>query len=143
MRKRFAMPIMIRCHLNWMSAWKGTYTMSSVSRPEETLSIVDAVAIIVGMVVGIGIFKTPSIVAASADSEGMLILFWVVGGAASFIGALCYAELTSTYPHAGGDYHYLHRAFGRVPSFLYAWARMAVIQTGSIAMVAFLVGDYA
>lgn len=117
--------------------------MSSASRPEETLSIVDAVAIIVGMVVGIGIFKTPAIVASSADSEGMLILFWVVGGAASFIGALCYAELTSTYPHAGGDYHYLHRAFGRIPSFFYAWARMAVIQTGSIAMVAFLIGDYA
>lgn len=59
------------------------------------------------------------------------------------IGALCYAELMTTYPHAGGDYHYLNRAFGTVPAFLYAWARMAVIQTGSIAMVAFIVGDYA
>jgi amino acid transporter len=117
--------------------------MLSASRPRETLSITDAVAIIVGMVVGVGIFKTPSIVAASADSELMLILFWVLGGLASLIGALCYAELTSTYPHAGGDYHYLNRAFGVVPSFLYAWARMAVIQTGSIAMVAFLIGDYA
>jgi amino acid transporter len=95
------------------------------------------------MVVGVGIFKTPSIVASSADSEAMLILFWLMGGVASFIGAMCYAELSSTYPHAGGDYHYLQKSFGRVPSFLYAWGRMAVIQTGSIAMVAFLVGDYA
>lgn len=117
--------------------------MNSESMPKETLSIVDAVAIIVGVVVGIGIFKTPSIVAASADSEIMLILFWLMGGAASFIGALCYAELSSTYPHAGGDYHFLQKAFGSTPSFLYAWARMAVIQTGSIAMVAFLIGDYA
>jgi APA family basic amino acid/polyamine antiporter len=117
--------------------------MLSASKPKETLSVVDAASIVVGVVVGVGIFKTPSIVASSADSEGMLILFWLLGGAASFIGALCYAELTSAYPHAGGDYHYLNRAFGGVPSFLFAWARMAVIQTGSIAMVAFLIGDYA
>lgn len=117
--------------------------MLSASKPKETLSIVDAASIVVGVVVGVGIFKTPSIVASSAESEGMLILFWLLGGAASFIGALCYAELTSAYPHAGGDYHYLNRAFGGVPAFLFAWARMAVIQTGSIAMVAFLIGDYA
>jgi len=117
--------------------------MLSASKPKETLSIFDAASIVVGIVVGIGIFKTPSIVASSADSEGMLILFWLLGGAASLIGALCYAELASAYPHAGGDYHYLNRAFGGAPAFLFAWARMAVIQTGSIAMVAFLIGDYA
>jgi amino acid transporter len=117
--------------------------MLSASKPKETLSIIDAVSIVVGIVVGIGIFKTPSIVAASADSEGMLILLWMLGGAASLIGALCYAELTSTYPHAGGDYHYLNSAFGGVLAFLFAWSRIAVIQTGSIAMVAFLIGDYA
>lgn len=117
--------------------------MNFASKPKETLSIFDAVAIIVGMVVGVGIFKTPAIVASSSDSEGMLILFWLLGGVASFIGALCYAELTSTFPHAGGDYHFLRKSFGGTPSFLYAWARMAVIQTGSIAMVAFLIGDYA
>ncbi|NTW06863.1 MAG: protein-L-isoaspartate(D-aspartate) O-methyltransferase, partial [Syntrophaceae bacterium] len=92
---------------------------------------------------GVGIFKTPSIVAASAESEGMVLLFWLVGGTASLIGALCYAELMSADPHAGGDYHYLHRAFGPVPSFLYAWARITIIQTGFIAMVAFIIGDYA
>lgn len=113
------------------------------AKPDETLSVVDAVAIVVGVVVGVGIFKTPSIVAASAESEGMLLLFWLIGGLASLVGALCYAELMSAYPHAGGDYHYLNRAFGSVPSFLYAWARMAVIQTGFIAMVAFIAGDYA
>jgi amino acid transporter len=117
--------------------------MMSVSKPSETLSIADAAVIVVGIVVGVGIFKTPSIVASSADSEGMLILFWMLGGAASLIGALCYAELASAYPHAGGDYHYLNNAFGGVLSFLFAWSRIAVIQTGSIAMVAFLIGDYA
>ncbi len=113
------------------------------ARPRETLSVMDAVAIIVGVVVGVGIFKTPALVAASASGEGMLLLLWLAGGAISLTGALCYAELSTTYPHVGGDYRYLGRAFGPAPAFLLAWARMTVIQTGSIAMIAFLIGDYA
>ena len=111
--------------------------------PRETLTVADAVAIIVGIVVGVGIFKTPSIVASSSGSEGMLLFVWLLGGMISLLGALCYAELATTYPHAGGDYHYLTRAFGHTSGFLFAWARMTVIQTGSIAMAAFLIGDYA
>jgi basic amino acid/polyamine antiporter, APA family len=117
--------------------------MAQEVRPSETLSVTDAVAIIVGVVIGVGIFRTPAIVAASATGEGMLIFLWLAGGAISLAGALCYAELTSTYPHVGGDYQYLCRAFGRFPAFLLAWARLSVIQTGSIAMIAFLIGDYA
>jgi basic amino acid/polyamine antiporter, APA family len=113
------------------------------ARPGQTLSVTDAVAIIMGVVVGVGIFKTPAIVASSASGEGMLIFLWLAGGAISLVGALCYAELTSTYPHVGGDYQYLCRALGRLPAFLLGWARMTVIQTGSIAMIAFLIGDYA
>lgn len=113
------------------------------AEPRESLSIVDAVAIVVGVVLGVGIFKTPSIVAASAENDGMVLLFWLIGGLASLIGALCYAELMSADPHAGGDYHYLQKAFGPIPSFLYAWARIAIIQTGFIAMVSFIIGDYA
>jgi basic amino acid/polyamine antiporter, APA family len=112
------------------------------SVPGKTLSTVDAVLIVIGIVVGAGIFKTPSLVAASAGSESIFLLAWMAGGFASLIGALCYAELASTYPHAGGDYHFLSRAFGRSPGFLFAWARMTVIQAGSIAMLAFLLGDY-
>jgi len=111
--------------------------------PTDFLSVTDAVAMIVGIVIGAGIFKTPSLVAASSSSELLILGAWLAGGVISLIGALCYAELTSTYPHAGGDYYYLIRAFGRVPAFLFAWTRMAVIQTGSIAMFAFLIGDYA
>jgi len=115
----------------------------SYAEPRRTLTVTDGIAIIVGIVVGVGIFKTPSLVASSAGSEGMLLLVWLLGGAISLLGALCYAELATSYPHAGGDYHYLTRAFGDAPGFLFAWARMTVIQTGSIAMVAFLLGDYA
>ncbi len=114
-----------------------------VVAPKPTLSVADAVAIIVGIVIGSGIFKTPSLVAANTPNELFFLFAWLLGGIVSFIGALCYAELATTYPHAGGEYHFLHRAFGRDIAFLFAWARATVIQTGSIAMLGFVFGDYA
>ncbi|MFP4072137.1 MAG: APC family permease [Desulfovibrionales bacterium] len=116
--------------------------MQYPSGPKRTLRVGDAVVIVIGIVVGAGIFKTPSLVAMNAGSETVFLLAWMAGGAASLIGALCYAELASTYPDAGGDYHFLNRAFGRSSGFLLGWARMTVIQTGSIAMLGFLLGDY-
>ena len=98
---------------------------------------------LVGVVVGIGIFKTPPIAAANAPSEAAFLALWVAGGLLTLIGALCYAELGSTYPHAGGEYHYLTRAYGRGLGFLFGWGRMTVMQTGAIAAVAFVFGDYA
>ncbi|HEX7334082.1 MAG TPA: amino acid permease [Pyrinomonadaceae bacterium] len=111
--------------------------------PVPTLRLKDAVAITVGIVVGAGIFRTPSLVAANAGSESIALLIWLAGGLVTLVGALCYAELATTYPHAGGDYHYLTRAYGRQLAFLYAWSRIAVVQTGSVALLAFVVGDYA
>ncbi|MDD3780084.1 MAG: amino acid permease, partial [Proteiniphilum sp.] len=67
---------------------------------------------------------------------------WIVGGIISLIGALCYAELSAAFPSTRGDYHFLKLAFGKRFSFLYAWARIVVIQTGSIAMLAYIAGDY-
>jgi basic amino acid/polyamine antiporter, APA family len=113
-----------------------------ISEQEPTLSLKDAVAMIVGIVVGAGIFRTPSLVAANVSSESDALLLWLAGGAVSLIGAFCYAELTSTYPHTGGDYHYLNRAYGRPLSFLFVWSRVTVIQTGSIAILSFVFGDY-
>jgi len=110
--------------------------------PQPLLRARDAIAIIVGIVVGAGIFKTPSMVAGVTGDPGWLVVAWVLGAAISLAGALCYAELATAYPHAGGDYHFLTRAFGRHASFLYAWARATVINTGSIALLAFVFGDY-
>ncbi|WP_143960538.1 APC family permease [Litoribacter populi] len=112
-------------------------------KPKKSLSTTDAIALIVGLVVGAGIFKTPSLVAGHVDSAAGFMGVWVLGGVFSFIGALCYAELTTAYPNAGGDYHFIRLSFGRKVAFLFAWARMSVIQTGSIALLAFIFGDYA
>lgn len=98
---------------------------------------------VVGLVVGAGIFRTPPLVAANVSSEWMFLSIWVAGGLIALIGALCYAELASTYPNAGGEYHILHRAFGSRISFLLGWSRLTVIQTGSIAMLGYLFADYA
>jgi len=115
-----------------------------MTEPKPTLTVKDVVSIIVGIVIGVFIFKAPSIVAANTGgSEAIFMLTWLLGGVLAMIGALCYAELTTTYPHSGGDYHYLYRAFGRNIAFLFAWSRMAVIQTGAIAMLAFAFGNYA
>jgi len=111
--------------------------------PANTLSAVDVTAIVVGVVVGASVFETPAVVAESAGSSAVLFGAWLLGGGISLVGALCYAELASAYPHAGGDYHYLRRAFGEEVGFLFAWARLVVIQTGSIALLAFVFGDYA
>jgi basic amino acid/polyamine antiporter, APA family len=112
------------------------------AEPRPALGLFDAIAVIVGIVVGAGIFRTPSLVAANVESGTMFLSTWLLGGLVSLIGALCYAELTTTFPHAGGDYHFLTRAFGKRLAFLFAWARMSIIQTGSIALLSFIIGDY-
>ena len=115
---------------------------SQNTQPQPTLSLRHAVAIIVGIVIGAGIFKSPSLVAQFSGSASTMMLAWVLGGVISLLGALCYAELAATWPHAGGDYHFLFRAYGRRIAFLFAWARFAVITTGSIALLGFVFGDY-
>jgi amino acid transporter len=117
--------------------------VSTHGAPKPALSVVDAVLITAGIVVGAGIFKTPASVAELAGSPEWMLLAWIAGGVLSLVGALCYAELASTFPSAGGDYHFLRRAYGRDVSFLFAWARIAVITSGSIALLAFVFGEYA
>ena len=116
--------------------------MDRRSGPKQMISVTDAIALIVGVVIGIGVFKTPSMIAANTGKEDLFFLAWLAGGIISVIGALCYAELATAYPHTGGDYHYLTRAYGRKIGFLFVWSRMTVIQPGSIAMLAFVFGDY-
>ncbi|WP_234703842.1 amino acid permease [Rhodospirillum centenum] len=100
-------------------------------------------ALLVGTVVGVGIFKAPALVAASSGSATDFLLLWGAGALVSLIGALCYAELATTQSDAGGEYSILTRAWGGTVGFLFAWGRLAVIQTGAIAAVAFVFGDYA
>src|SRR5512145_3279064 len=95
--------------------------------PKQVLSLGDATAIIVGLIVGAGIFGTPSIVAGAVESPALVVAVWIAGGLFAIVGALCYAELATAFPSAGGEYHFIARAYGRPLAFLYGWARMTVI----------------
>lgn len=107
------------------------------------LSTLDGVAFVVGVVVGIGIFGFPPLVASHVGSSTAYMLVWLAGGVVMLVGGLTYAELGSAYPSAGGEYHFLSRAYGQRVGLLFAWARGTVIQTGAIAVVAFIYGEYA
>ncbi len=113
------------------------------SSPKQLLSVNDGVFLVAGMVIGVGIFKLPGLVAANAASAGHFFLAWIVGGIACLCGALVYAELSSRYPKTGGEYLFLREGFGEGTAFVFAWSRMTVIQTGAVAGVAFVFGEYA
>ena len=110
--------------------------------PRPVLSVFDAVMIITGIVIGGGIFAFPPLVAGMTGSVQWMYGAWIFGAVLALIGALCYAELSTSLPNAGGDYHFLSRAYGKDVSFFFAWARVTVITTGAIALLAFVFGDY-
>ena len=118
-------------------------TAAGGAAPRPLLSLVDGVFLMAGMVIGVGIFKAPSVVAGSVGSGTEFLLAWLAGGLISLAGALVYAELSARHPDTGGEYAFLSRGLGRGTAFLFAWSRISVIQTGAIAAVAFVFGDYA
>src|SRR5437588_2447369 len=110
-------------------------------RPQ--LGLWETVSIIIGIVIGAGIYETVPLVFKNVPNGWTALGVWVAGGLLSLVGALCYAELASTYPRSGGDYVYLTRAFGPWMGFLFGWANLVVIRTGNIGMMGYVFGDYA
>ncbi len=102
----------------------------------------DSVAISIGIVLGVGIFRVPSEVANHLSSGIWIIIAWMLGGVFSLAGALCYAELVSLFPKSGGDYIYLREAYGKVAGFLFAWSELLITRTGSVAAIALMFGEY-
>ena len=100
------------------------------------LSLFDATMLVMGGVIGVGIFFTPGSVAALLPESGAFFAVWLLGGLVAIAGALTFAELASTFPRAGGWFVYLREAFGRFPAFLFAWVVLLVISTGAAAIVA-------
>ena len=107
------------------------------------LGLWDIISIILGIVIGAGIYETAPAIFSNVPSPAVALLLWVAGGVLTFVGGLCYAELASTYPRSGGDYVYLTKAYGRWAGFLFGWTQLAVLMTGSIAMMAYIFADYA
>ena len=111
--------------------------------PSRELSLFDSTCIIVGIIIGVGIYQMAPAIAKGAFSWWGVLAIWVVGGLLSLCGALGYAELASAYPREGGDYVYLSRAYGPWAGFLFGWVQLAIVRPGGIAVVAFAFATYA
>ena len=109
----------------------------------RVLTQFDCVCIIVGTIIGSGIFKMPSLVASIVPGTSSLILVWVVGGLVALIGALCFAELTTTYPDRGGDYGYLKRAFHPRVGFAFSWCAFWIVRPANIGLMSMIFGEFA
>jgi len=109
---------------------------------DRRLGTFDATMVVVGAIIGGGIFLSPAIVAQRVGTAGAVLAAWALGGVIAVIGALCFAELGARLPRAGGGYVYLRDAFGPLPAFLYGWTQLLVINTGGVAAVAIIFASY-
>lgn len=111
--------------------------------PQRTLSAFDGACIIVGIIIGAGIYQTTPMVAESAGSVQWILGFWVLGGCLALVGALCYVELAMTVTQDGGEYAYLVKAYGKETGSFFAWIEFWIIRPGSTGPMAMLFGNYA
>jgi len=110
--------------------------------PARELSLFDSVCIIVGIIVGVGIYENVPTVAACVGGPWRMLGIWLLGGILALTGALSYAELATAYPSQGGDYVYQTRAYGRWEGYLFGWSQVVIIRPGDIALMAFVFGRY-
>ncbi len=117
-----------------------TDSEAQAHRPQ--LGLWDAVSIIVGIIIGAGIYETPPRIFSGVSDPTLAYSIWAMCGILALIGALCYAELATAYPRDGGDYVYLTRSYGPLVGYLFGWTQLAVIQTASIGLMAYIFADY-
>src|SRR5262249_18461178 len=128
------------------------FTMSTIPADEAAkaadagfqrrLGLFDSTMLVIGTMIGSGIFVTSADIARDVGSSGWLLVVWALAGVMTIIGALSYAELAAMMPPAGGQYVYLREAYSPLWGFLYGWTCFLVIQTGSIAAVGVAFAKY-
>lgn len=111
--------------------------------PRRQLTLLDSTSIIVGIIIGSGMYRTAPVIAQNVPNGAALLGVWLAGGAFALLGSLCYAELATALPEEGGDYRFLTRAYGRPVGFLFAWCELWMVRPGSIGSLAFIFADYA
>ncbi|KAH6947525.1 hypothetical protein HPB50_019601 [Hyalomma asiaticum] len=114
---------------------------NSVTLKKE-LGLMNGVGMIVGVIIGAGIFVSPTGVLRYAGSTGMALVVWAACGLISMVGAMCYAELGTMIPKSGGDYAYIFAAFGPLPAFLFLWVALLIIQPTSNAIAGITFANY-
>jgi amino acid transporter len=109
---------------------------------KRVLSRWDSIAIGIGIVIGVGIFRVPAEIAQYLSYPPFILFAWILGGSISLIGAFCYAELSSSFPETGGNYIYLRNSYGSWVGFLFGWTELIVVRAGSIAAIALIFSEY-
>jgi amino acid transporter len=112
------------------------------TRLRRVLTHWDATALIVGIMIGSGIFATPPEVAGSLDAFGPMISVWILGGLLALCGALVYAEMATLFPRTGGVYVFIRETYGRAPAFAYGWSTLLITYPASIAAIAVVFAAY-
>ncbi len=117
--------------------------MGGVVTLRRSLHLPDATALVIGCVIGAGIFRTAASISKYLHEPWLVMAVWVAGGFISFCGALCYAELGAAYPKTGGDYVYIKKAYGPAAGFLFGWTKIFTERVGTIAVLGFVFAEYA
>lgn len=113
-----------------------------MTKLKKTLGLFDGIALLVGITIGAGIFKTPQVIANYINSFSIIIILWLSVAVFVYVGALIYAELGSRFPQTGGEYVYMQKAFGPFFGFLFGWAQLFIIRTSPTAALSLLSADY-
>ena len=109
---------------------------------KRDVGLIGGIAIIVGTMIGSGIFASPKGVLEASGSVGMALIVWAICGILAVCGAMAYAELGTMIPTSGGEYTYIREAFGAMPAFLYAWTACIVIKPSQLAIICLIFGEY-
>src|SRR5881296_4451586 len=124
------------------STSSGAATQPATTELVKGLNLLDATTIVMGSMIGSGVFIVAAEIGREVGSPGLMLLTWVLTGLMTVIAAVTYGELAAMMPHAGGQYVYLREAFGPLFGFLYGWTLFLVIQTGTMAAVAVAFGKF-
>jgi amino acid transporter len=119
-----------------------TTQTTSRERLPRTLGLWSSVALVVGITIGSGIFRSPASIAQRVPDPAVMLLLWIAGGAITLCGALSLGELAAALPETGGLYAYLREGWGRLPAFLFGWAELVLIRANALGGIAVVFGEY-
>src|SRR5213596_1625803 len=117
-------------------------TTTATGRLPRTLGLWSSVALVIGITIGSGIFRSPAGIAQKVPSPTLMLGLWIGGGAITLCGALSLAELAAALPETGGFYAYLREGWGRLAAFLFGWSQLVLIRASALGGIAVAFGDY-